>query len=75
MHRNWWSLSLRILPVLFAALAVTTPALARYDHYHPLHPLQPLFDAPEIDPRLAITGLAAAGAAAALVWERLRRRR
>jgi len=31
--------------------------------------------APEIDPRLVVEGLAVAGGAAALVWEKMRRRR
>jgi hypothetical protein len=73
MNRNWWSLSLRALPVLLAALALTHPAFAM--NWHHRLPHGPVFDAPEIDPRIAITGLAAAAAAAAIVWERLRRRR
>ena len=64
MNRNWWSLSLRILPAVLPVLAVSDPALA---HHSP--------DVPELDPRLAIEGLAIAGAAAALIWERVRRRR
>lgn len=75
MNRNWWSLSLRILPVLLVALAVSSSAFAvTLDRHHPIHPFQ-FFDAPEIDPTMAIVGLAAAGAAAALIWERVRRRR
>ena len=77
MNRSWWSLSLRILPVLFAALAVSHPAFA--DHFWPPHwpkdPHNPFVDAPEIDPALAIAGLAAAGAGAALIWEKVRRKR
>jgi hypothetical protein len=68
MNRNWWSLSLRILPAVLAVLAVSHPALAH-------HPPDVPDDAPELDPRLAIEGLAIAGAAAALIWERVRRRR
>jgi hypothetical protein len=68
MNRNWWSLSLRILPAVLAVLAVSDPALA---HHSPDVP----DDVPELDPRLAIEGLAIAGAAAALIWERVRRRR
>jgi hypothetical protein len=67
MNRNWWSLGLRILPVLLAALAVSHPAFAHYS--------RPVEDAPEIDPRMAIEGLAVAGVAAGLIWERVRRRR
>jgi hypothetical protein len=77
MNRNWWSRSTRILPVLFGALAVAHPAFADFwPHHWPQYPHHdPFFDAPEIDPALAIAGLAAAGAAVAIVWERVRRRR
>jgi hypothetical protein len=68
MNRNWGSLGLRILPALLAALAVSHPAFAR-------EPICPVPGAPELDPRLAIEGLAMAGVAAGLIWERVRRRR
>ena len=68
MNRNWWSLGFRILPVLLAALAVSHPAFAH-------HISIPDGDAPEFDPRLAMEGLAVAGVAAAVIWERVRRRR
>lgn len=72
MNRNWWSLLLRILPVLLAVLAVAHPALA--GHHDKILPHDT--DAvPEFDPRLAIEGLAVAGVAGALIWERIRRRR
>jgi hypothetical protein len=70
MKRNWWYLSLRILPVVLSALAVSHPALA-----HEGHRFLPDDDAPELDPRLAIEGLAVASVAAGLIWERVRRRR
>jgi hypothetical protein len=78
MNRNWWSLLIRILPVLLAVLAVSHPALAdTFHHHHHTWFLNPgdLNDAPELDPRLAIEGIAVAGVAAALIWERIRRRR
>jgi len=37
--------------------------------------VRPDFDAPEIDPRLAIEGIALVGGATVLLWERIRRRR
>jgi hypothetical protein len=75
MNTKWWSLSLRILPGLFAALMVSTSAFAvTIDHYHPNYPFH-FFNAPEMDPALAIIGLTAAGAGAALIWEKVRRRR
>jgi hypothetical protein len=63
-----WSRILLPLLVLFAALMVSHLAFAKP------HP-QPDFDAPEFDLRLAIEGVALAGGAAALLWERMRRRR
>jgi hypothetical protein len=66
MERKWS----RILPpllVLFAALMLSQLAFAK-PHPHPV-------EAPEIDLRLAIQGLALAGGAAALIWEGIRRRR
>ena len=71
MNRNWWSLFIRVLPVLLAVLAISHPALAEHHRWFP-HDTD---DAPEFDPRLAIEGLAVAGVAAALIWERVRRRR
>jgi hypothetical protein len=68
MKKNWWSLGLRILPVLLAALAVSHPAFASRDRICPP-------DAPELDPRLALEGLAMAAVGAGLIWERVRRRR
>jgi hypothetical protein len=65
MKRKWLSMGLRILPAVLAALAISHPALAHY----------PTVEAPEFDPRLAIEGLAVAGVAAGLIWERVRRRR
>lgn len=73
MNRNWWSLFLRILPVLLAVLAVDHPAFAH--HLHLTNDNDSTVAAPEFDPRLAIEGLAVAGVAAALIWERVRRRR
>jgi hypothetical protein len=67
MKRNWWYLSLRILPLLLLALSMAHPALAK--------PHVDAVDGPEFDLRLAIEGLAVAGATAAVIWERVRRRR
>jgi hypothetical protein len=69
MTKNWWYLSLRILPLLLLALLVAHPALAKP------HPDIDAVDGPEFDLRLAIEGLAVAGATAAVIWERVRRRR
>lgn len=74
MNKNWS----RILPpmvVLFATLTLSHLAFANSEGYHPIRPYPGPAPAPEIDPRLAIEGLALAGGAAALVWERIRRRR
>jgi hypothetical protein len=63
------------------ALSVAHPASAFWWPFHwpheefPKGPVSIPADAPEIDPRLAIEGLAVAGATVALMWERLRRRR
>ena len=59
---------LRCLMVLFAAVLIAHPAFAAKGG-------DPVADAPEFDPVLAIQGLAMAGGAAALIWERMRRRR
>jgi hypothetical protein len=69
MNKNWWSLGLRLLPAVLAVLAVSHPAFAHWPNRTPDD------EAPELDPRLAIEGIAVAGAAAALIWERVRRRR
>jgi hypothetical protein len=66
VNRNLRSRVLSILTVLLAALMVSHPAFARY-HDFP--------SAPEMDPRLAIEGLAMAGGVAVLIWERMRRKR
>ena len=71
MNRN----RLRILPpqlVLFAALMVSHLAFAKSHGWH--NPDDGTFEAPEIDLRLAIEGLAVAGGAAVLLWEKIRRR-
>ena len=65
MNRKWLSLGVRILPAVFAVLATSHPAFAT--------PRPP--EAPEFDPRLALEGLAVAGIAAGVIWERVRRRR
>ena len=57
----------RILVVSFLAIHAT-PAAPSHLQYRPVA-------APEYDLRLAIEGLAVAGAAGALIWERMRRRR
>jgi hypothetical protein len=69
MNRKWTRI-LSSLMILVAALMVSQLAFARP------HPgVHPDFDAPEIDPRLAIEGIALVGGAAVLLWERIRRRR
>ena len=83
MSRNWWSLSLRVLLILFVVMSVSHPAHAFW--LFPFWPFTPppppphIYNspvaAPEFDLRLAIEGLAVAGAAGALIWERIRRRR
>jgi hypothetical protein len=79
MSRNWWSLSLRVLLILFVAMSVSHPAHAFWLFpWWPSttsHPNYGPVAAPEFDLRLAIEGLAVAGAAGALIWERVRRRR
>jgi hypothetical protein len=61
-----WCRNLLSLMVVFVALTASKLAFA----YVVTPPA-----APEIDPRLAIEGLALAGAGVALVLERIRRRR
>jgi len=74
MNRKW-SLALTLLLILFAVTMVSLPAFAwHFPGWPPRHDPRP-FTAPEIDPRLTIEGLALAGGAAALIWERIRRRR
>jgi len=83
MSRNWRSLSIRVVLILFAVMSVSHPAHAFW--FFPFWPFTPpppphhIYNspvaAPEFDLRLAIEGLAVAGAAGALIWERFRRRR
>ena len=83
MSRNWRSLSLRVVLILFVVMSVSHPAHAFW--FFPFWPFTPpppphhIYNspvaAPEFDLRLAIEGLAVAGAAGALIWERVRRRR
>jgi hypothetical protein len=68
VNRNLWSRILSILTVLLVGLMVSHPAFAKH-HDLPDFPL-----APEMDPRLAIEGLAVAGGVALLIWERMRRK-
>jgi membrane protein implicated in regulation of membrane protease activity len=63
-----WSRILLPLLILFATLMVSHVAFAK-PH------LGPIVAAPEFDLKLAIEGVAVAGGAAALLWERMRRRR
>jgi len=79
MNKSWSRILLPLL-VLFAVIMVSRLALADDDHDHRRgnrdpFPYTGLVAAPEIDPRLAIEGLAIAGGAAVLIWERMRRRR
>ena len=69
MNKNWTRI-LSSLLVLVAALMVSQLAFAK-----PHLGVHPDFDAPEIDPRLAIEGIALVGGATVLLWERIRRRR
>jgi hypothetical protein len=81
MSRNWLSFSLRILLLTLVVMSASHPAHAF--SFWPFWPFQPPpgrinpgpVAAPEFDLRLAIEGLAVAGAAGALIWERVRRRR
>jgi hypothetical protein len=80
MNKSWSRILLPVL-VLFAMIMVSHLAFADEDHGHrrgnrdPFPYFGPVAAAPEIDPRLAIEGLAIAGGAAVLIWERMRRRR
>ena len=82
MSRNWLSFGLRILLMILVVMSVSHPAHAFW--FFPFWPFTPppnphIYNspvaAPEFDLRLAIEGVAVAGAAGALIWERLRRRR
>lgn len=68
MNGKWSRILLPFL-ILFATLMVSHLAFAK-PHPHPDD-----FEAPEFDLRLAIEGVALAGGAAVLLWERIRRRR
>lgn len=88
MNRNWSRFLLPIL-VLFVTLMMSQVAFAH--HHGDWNgngegngegngrkgdgPFSGPSAAPEIDPRLVVEGLAVAGGAAALVWEKMRRRR
>lgn len=81
MSRNWWPFSIRILLILLVIMSASHPAHAFSFSFWPFSPPPPPphlnspVAAPEFDLRLAIEGLAVAGAAGALIWERIRRRR
>jgi len=64
-----WMRILTPFLLLIAAMMVSHLAFAK-PHPHPDD-----FEAPEFDLRLAIEGVAIAGGAAVLFWERIRRRR
>ena len=64
MNRKWSRILLSLM-VVFVALTASKLAFA----------ISTVPPAPEIDPRLAVEGLALVGAASALVLERIRRRR
>ena len=75
MNKNWTRI-LSSLLVLVAALMVSQLAFAKpHLGMRPDLGVRPDFDAPEIDPRLAIEGIALVGGATVLLWERIRRRR
>lgn len=82
MNKNWLKM-LSPLLVLLATMTVAHLAFADQDGDHDrdrkpdreTHHSDDPVGAPEIDPRLAIEGLALAGGAAAVLWERVRRRR
>jgi hypothetical protein len=75
MYRNWRYIFLPLLS-LFIALTVSHPAFAFWWFPFPLEKPNPRpYNAPEMDPKLAIEGLAVAGTAAVLLWERIKRRR
>ncbi len=68
MNGKWSRILLPFL-ILFATLMVSHFAFAKP------HGVHPDSEAPEFDLKLAIEGVAVAGGAAALLWERMRRRR
>ena len=77
---TWFVSSLLVLAAMLMLphLVFADNGLHRGWDPHPFHPPHPGNDAPgapEIDPRLAIEGLAIAGGAVVLVWESIRRRR
>ncbi len=74
MNRNWSRFLLPIL-VLFVTLMISQVAFAHHHGDGGDGPYSGPSAAPEIDPRLLVEGLAVAGGAAALVWEKMRRRR
>ena len=78
MNKNWLKM-LSPLLVLLATLTVSHLVFADQDGdrtpARETHRSDSPVGAPEIDPRLAIEGLALAGGAAAILWERVRRRR
>jgi hypothetical protein len=78
MNKNWLKM-LSPLLVLLATLTVSHLVFADQDGdrtpKRETHRSDDPVGAPEIDPRLAIEGLALAGGAAAILWERVRRRR
>lgn len=78
MNKNWFK-TLSPLLVLLATMTVAHLAFADQDGdrtpARETHRSDTPVGAPEIDPRLAIEGLALAGGAAAILWERVRRRR
>lgn len=78
MSRNWLSFSIRILLIALVVVSASHPAHAFSLPFWPFQPSGPNYGpvaAPEFDLRLAVEGLAVAGAAGALIWERFRRRR
>ena len=80
MNKNWLKMFSPLL-VLLATMTISHLAFADRDGDHDRKPDRETHrsddpvGAPEIDPRLAIEGLALAGGAAAVLWERVRRRR
>jgi len=74
MNRKW-SPALTSLLTLLAVVMVSHPAFAWHSPWWPPRHEPHPYSAPEIDPKLAIEGLALAGGSLALIWERIRRRR
>ena len=83
MSRNWRSFGIRVVLILFVVMSASHPAhafwLFPFWPFTPPRPPPHFYNtpvaAPEFDLRLAIEGVAVAGAAGALIWERMRRRR